>query len=74
MAAYTHEQARKMRKNSKIKNIINILQILAGLLVVAAYGFIAIKTAFFGVAVACWFGVYVGARCALDGAVKLIKR
>lgn len=57
-----------------MKNILNILQILTGLLVVAAYGFIAIKTAFFGVAVACWFGVYIGVRCALDGAVKLIKR
>lgn len=57
-----------------MKNILNILQILTGLLVIAAYGFIAVKTVFFGVAVACWFGVYVGARCALDGAVKLIKR
>lgn len=57
-----------------MKNFLIILQILTGLLDVAGCGAIATKTAFFGVAVVCWFGVFVGARCALDGVIKLIKR
>lgn len=55
-----------------MKNILNILQILTGLLVIAAYGFIAIKTAFFGVAAVCWLGVALGAWHMFDGVKNVI--
>ena len=59
-----------------MKNILlNSIKFLTGVFVVTACNMIAANTVYFGVAVACWFGVAVGAYSMLDSIKSvLIKK
>lgn len=56
-----------------MRNILeNSIKFLAGVFVVTACGLIATNTVYFGVAVACWFGVIIGAWHMFDGIKSVI--
>lgn len=56
-----------------MRNILeNSIKFLAGVFVVTAGSLIAIKTVYFGVAVACWLAVIIGAWDMFDSIKSVI--